>query len=472
MLTPEQVYAIEYFRRELPEKLIAFAGSGKTSTLKHMAKQVPHRRGFYLAFNKSIATEAAQEFPRTVTCRTTHSVAFGTIARQGFDADNKLMKTPRSKTFDLSTVRDKLPMNADTFRSIVATTLQRFCQSDSKMITERHAPRVPGLSDEDQEFVYQWAPDAASAVWDRMIDPRCDFPLGSDGYVKLWALGNPRIFGDYIMVDEAQDLNPVLIGVIRNQPAQIVAVGDSHQQIYEWRGARDALMILPGHECRLTRSFRFGEQIAAAANGVLEAMGEQFPLQGFSVIKDQVVSTTQGVDAVLCRSNAGVIETAIGYIDSGVKVATPGGTGEMRALVEDAQSLKNDLPARSPSLMGFTNWKDVEEYSETDEGRSLKVFVRLVGKYGTTKLARILDQIKDKAELGTITVATAHKSKGLQWPVVAISEDFLTGDSEDSRISVAERRLFYVAITRAQRVLSVDPGTLEAFSTPDEDAED
>jgi hypothetical protein len=474
MLTPEQCLAVQHFKTGEAERVVAFAGAGKTSTLVTMAKCAPNRRGFYLAFNKSIATEASLKFPRSVTCRTTHSVAFGTVVRMGFDGDRHLMNTPRSRTFDISAVllKAKLPMHDDTFRSIVGTTITRFCQSDADEIQERHVPRVPGLSDADQEFLYRWAPIVAEQVWNRMADPSDDMPLGSDGYIKVWALSRPRIAADYIFVDEAQDLNPVLINVIRNQQAQVVAVGDGHQQIYEWRGARDALKILAGREFRLTKSFRFGAEIARAANGVLAAMGEEFPLAGFEMVKDQVTSVFAAatIDAVLCRSNAGVIESAMEYLDDGRAVYTPGGAGELRTLVEDAEALKSGRPARSASLMGFAKWKDVEDYVKTDEGASLKVFVNLVGRYGTGKLKGLLNRIDDKPTPGCVTISTAHKGKGLEWHTVKINYDFLPGDAEDDvNINMAERRLFYVAITRAKTSLVVDPYMLEAYSTANQD---
>nr|WP_249816408.1 UvrD-helicase domain-containing protein [Bradyrhizobium sp. 180] len=55
--------------------------------------------------------------------------------------------------------------------------------------------------------------------------------------MKLWALSNPAIAADFILLDEAQDTNPVVLDVLRKQPAQMVYVGDKYQQIYEWRGA-------------------------------------------------------------------------------------------------------------------------------------------------------------------------------------------------------------------------------------------
>jgi len=467
MLTPEQCYAIDYAMKRLPTKFIAFAGAGKTSTLVNFAIQMKTYRGLYMAFNTSVATDARLKFPYNVECRTTHSLAFRAVADRGFDPERKLRKSPKSWSFDISCVKDKLPVNPDIFKSIVASVLTRFCQSDSRSITEFFVPRVPGMTTEVQEFFYKWAPVAAADVWSHMTDPADDMPLGGDGYVKLWALSNPRLRFDFILVDEAQDTNGVVLGVIRNQEAQIIAVGDSHQQIYAWRGAKDALTILPGHECRLTKSFRFGDQIAAAANGVLTAMGEKYPLHGHSVIRDTVSGgRPAGVDAVLVRTNTGLIENAFRYLDAGRIVYTPKGAGELRALVDDADGLQNGRLPKAGELLGFETWSKVQEYAATDEGASLKVFVNLVGKYGCSKLRRVLEQIRDKPVTGCVTLATGHKAKGLEWPSVAINDDFMRGDAEDddANISLEERRLFYVAITRAQHHLHVDPLTLERFS--------
>lgn len=54
-----------------------------------------------------------------------------------------------------------------------------------------------------------------------------------------------------------------------------------------------------------------------------------------------------------------------------------------------------------------------------------------------------------------ITVSTAHRSKGLEWPIVMLDEDFQ--DITDPLMTEAERHdetcLLYVAVTRALRTL-------------------
>jgi superfamily I DNA/RNA helicase len=114
-----------------------------------------------------------------------------------------------------------------------------------------------------------------------MTDRRDKMPLGHDGYLKLWAMSEPELSFEYILLDEAQDTNPVVLDVLMKQPAQLVYVGDKHQQIYEWRGAINAMEQITGlQESYLTQSFRFGQAIADAASLVLRTLGEVRNIQG------------------------------------------------------------------------------------------------------------------------------------------------------------------------------------------------
>jgi superfamily II DNA or RNA helicase len=76
--TEEQQFAVEKFRTRRPLKISAFAGAGKTTTLKMLARS-RRASGLYLAFNKAIAAEAKGKFPKSVDCRTTHSIAFKSV---------------------------------------------------------------------------------------------------------------------------------------------------------------------------------------------------------------------------------------------------------------------------------------------------------------------------------------------------------------------------------------------------------
>ena len=51
-------------------KIKAYAGAGKTSTLRLVANHLADRRGSYLAFNKEIAQHARRGFPSWISSTT------------------------------------------------------------------------------------------------------------------------------------------------------------------------------------------------------------------------------------------------------------------------------------------------------------------------------------------------------------------------------------------------------------------
>lgn len=79
VLTDEQKRIVDLSKSMDKNEILAIqacAGSGKTSTLKEIALANPKQRFLYLAFNKSIATEAREKFPKNVEAKTIHSLAF------------------------------------------------------------------------------------------------------------------------------------------------------------------------------------------------------------------------------------------------------------------------------------------------------------------------------------------------------------------------------------------------------------
>ena len=71
------------------------------------------------------------------------------------------------------------------------------------------------------------------------------------GYLKLWQMSQPQLRGyDVIMLDEAQDCTECMRGILEGQLERcaLVLVGDSHQQIYGFRLASDALVTMPASD--------------------------------------------------------------------------------------------------------------------------------------------------------------------------------------------------------------------------------
>lgn len=84
---------------------------------------------------------------------------------------------------------------------------------------------------------------------------------------------------EHILCDECQDMNPAqieLVKFIAGDRAKVMIVGDEDQSIYEWRGATPSFM-LKGFEqhfgkarhYQLPHTFRFGHQLALAANHLI-----------------------------------------------------------------------------------------------------------------------------------------------------------------------------------------------------------
>ena len=275
----------------------------------------------------------------------------------------------------------------------------------------------------------------------------------------MWALSKPQAQADYILVDEAQDLNPVLLGVLARAQCPVVYVGDPYQQIYEWRGAVNAMeKVSSRHATLLSQSFRFGLEIAAAASIVLRKLGAKHPLRGLPTIASHIARVRPEV--ILARSNAGVIANVLACLRHGIRCAVLGGTQELERLLEDVQRIKRGMPAQVPELLGFHTWKEVMSLSMQPEGEHLRALVNLVQEHGEDRMLAALGKCERQEQTAEVLCATAHRAKGREWNYVRLDADFeasflraskTVGPRANAQAAYeAEARLLYVALTRAK----------------------
>lgn len=471
--TPEQADAVAKFKEGGALKINAFAGTGKTTTLRLLATATD-RRGMYLAFNKSIATDAKSRFPPNVACSTVHSIAFRATPsafKHGDKMTGSMNANAVAKHLDYrDEYIDGVRLTPRSQGHLTLETLRKFLQGGLETPDERHVPLLGKLETLDEERL---APIRSAAVhdamrlWRRMTDPRDPIPLGHDGYLKLWAMSRPTLPADFVLLDEAQDTNPVVLEMLRQQRAQIVYVGDRHQQIYEWRGAVNAMeRIRTPHESHLTTSFRFGEGIAHAASRVIAKLGETRPLVGNAAVTSYLGS--DAADAIVARTNASVISAVLREMGSGRLPHVIGGTSDLTRMLRGVEDLKRNQPSDVSEFFGFENWGEVVEHSKTPEGRSLRTFVSLVQDHGEELLIRKLNETAQDERAANVVVSTAHKAKGREWDTVSLVDDFLPpqpGQDPDAppTFDPAEIRLFYVALTRAKIAVEVSPIALSHF---------
>lgn len=463
--THEQTSIIDAFRSGGSMVVEAGAGTGKTTTLRLLAEAMPERRGLYIAYNRSIAHEAADTFPQQVDCRTAHSLAWSTYGNMFADrvnAGNRVKPWDAARMLGIFSdyiIGPKVTLKPWQQWRLVRDTITRFCYSDSATIERWHVPRVDGA--EDMNSLRDFAQRLAVKAWNEdIINPQGELPFTHDFYLKMWAMSLPSLGYDYIMLDEAQDANPVIAQVFSSQShAQQISVGDACQAIYGWRGATDYLTQAArttDHHLFLSQSFRFGPPIADEANKWLESLGSPLRLEGF----DQVTSEVRKVewpDAVLCRTNAQAVDEAVRAMDKGRRAAVVGGLDQVAKFADEAAKLQSGKHSTHPDLQGFDTWADVQEYANSPDGRELSVQVRLVDRYGAVKIRQIAAQVCHESQ-AEVVISTSHKAKGREWGQVRIANDFDDLPlEEDGTIMRPEQMLAYVSVTRAMNALDRGP---------------
>jgi len=472
--TEEQMTALSKFQSGRNLKVSAFAGTGKTTTLSLLANS-RRAKGAYLAFNRSIADESRDKFPREIDCRTTHSLAWRAVSSSHrFNAgkmNNRMYPKQLAEELRLAdrVFDDKMRLDGIQQASLVLQTIRCFCESADDTISKHHIPRLGrllGTAEADRRELGDLVLQTARSVWGRKTSVQDDIPLGHDGYLKLWALGHPRLSYDFIMLDEAQDTNAVVLGVLAEQKAQIVYVGDKHQQIYEWRGAVNAMEKLADcDESFLTQSFRFGPPIASAATNVLRTLGERRDLRGNPERQSEILFGGEA-RTILARTNSTVISEVLASLTANETPCVIGGTAELEQLVKDVFSLKEGKPGKRPELFGFRDWSEVVAFSQTEEGSELRMFVQLVLQHGEKALYKAVKSAVEDESQADIVISTTHKAKGREWDSVRIAADFASSATQDNQpLPEEEVRLFYVAMTRAKSRLILDRETLEFFQS-------
>ena len=314
----------------------------------------------------------------------------------------------------------------------------------------------------------------------------------------------------HLFVDEFQDVNPLqhaLLNAWRGDRLDLCVVGDPNQAIYAWNGADPELLRrfprdFPTAEVvRLTENYRSTPQILAVANAVLAGSGRSVDLAGSltATRNDGPVPVVQSYEtdsaeakgiarsvrdhhgpgarwsgqAVLVRTNAQIpaIEEAFttAQIPFRVRGAAPlleqpeikAALAEMRRSTGPFEDALADL-AVSVDSTEATGDRAEERRANVDAlvqlGRdyvSVETGPSMPGFYAWLAATTRADQPDRWGD--AVEITTFHAAKGLEWPIVHLGgiEQGLVpiGHAKTGEALSEELRLFYVAITRAEREL-------------------
>ncbi|NXO02419.1 FBH1 helicase, partial [Rhinopomastus cyanomelas] len=279
-LTPEQQRILNHrIERGQVVKIMAFAGTGKTSTLVKYAEKFADLRFLYVTFNKAVAERGKRVFPRNVTCKTFHSLAFGSVGR--LYQERGRLNFSKMSVYSISfLLRNQKGQSLFVRGKTVLQTLENFFASSDEEICAEHAPvwfrNTHGATELVSSRERTIIVEEAREIWCNMKkldgDVEKKYKMTCDGYLKLWQLSKPQLPEyDAVFVDEAQDCTPAIMDIVVSQACGIVLVGDPHQQIYTFRGAINTLYAVPhSHIYFLTQSFRFGPEIAYVGATILD----------------------------------------------------------------------------------------------------------------------------------------------------------------------------------------------------------
>jgi len=469
--THEQQPAINSLARLI--RLVAFAGTGKTTTLVGYAQARPQLRILYLCYNKSVEITAKEKFPLHVTCKTSHGLAYGSM---GAKYQHKLTKNLR-----LTDIARAISSQSWDFVRAVQDTLNAYLASADESITLDHVPSSR-LKNERMKRAAGKIVASADHLWSRMLDVRdASVHQTHDGYLKAFALTRPDLSKrfDIVLADEAQDINPLLAGVLADQARYgmgVVVCGDGHQMLYRFRGAVDALdahWLDEAETHYLTQSFRFGPAIAKVANMILHFKGETRPLVGLGEATRVTKTLPEDLEhrTVLCRTVTGVIETALIAQAKGDKIFWAGGIDSYQLQdIEDLHALskgRRELIKNKRLIHEYPDYELYEEVANESQDSEMLRIIRVVTQYNHN-LPELFDKlrrtaVKDELE-ATLTVSTAHRAKGLEWDAVELSDDFSFEPFNPENTLEQfedEMNLLYVACTRAMKVLAINGPVLE-----------
>jgi DNA helicase-2/ATP-dependent DNA helicase PcrA len=319
----------------------------------------------------------------------------------------------------------------------------------------------------------------------------------------------------HFVVDEYQDVNPLqqrLLEAWLGSRDDLTVVGDASQTIYSFAGASaDYLVDFPRRypDCvlvRLTRDYRSTPQVVALANAVIrqarggharlrltltgqrepgpEPESRSFPdepAEAAAVAARCLDLIGSGVPAreiaVLFRTNAQSETYEEALAEAGVPYQVRGGQRffdrpeirqAMVAIRAATRTTALDTPLAGAVVEALTatGWQSGQPPpggSARERWEGLAALVRLAEESTTTGLAEFHDDLVRRAAnqhaptVDGVTLASLHAAKGLEWEAV-----FIVGLADGSvPISHArsaeqveeERRLLYVGITRARRLL-------------------
>jgi hypothetical protein len=459
----------------------AGAGTGKTSCFIEFSKSRPDQRLLYICFNTKGAAEAREKYAKegitNTTASTIHGLARATKAE--FEKAGKFQTKITAKEF-----KQHLSCTEGEASKTMAA-IKNFCESNAESPSVEHLPLTASSGSLEQGRILKLTQEA----WSRMVDLSTKFPISYDHYLKVYQLQKKPLKYDYILLDEAQDCQPMSLKIVEqaSKSGRVILIGDENQAIYAWRGAKNAMrQWTPTKTLGLTESFRFGPEIAKVANLVLANFQKHTRRITGHRDSDSVGPLPDDIrHTLIARTNASLFEAALAHAQTKKRVHFVGTTAAekwdpsipykfeeardvYRLWIGDRHSVK------TPHLKVFDNYselkraatgKDPDDRVSYQPRRSpatpkagdkeLESLCNLVEKYKhrlPELLTRIIETSTSPFDADMLLV-TAHRSKGLEWPLVKLADDFAPPTYEHTDPQTKQKKVKLVECVEEESLL-------------------
>jgi len=457
----------------------AVAGSGKTTVIVEAANYIPEdHKAAFLAFNKSTADTLRRKLPEHVESKTLNALGWA-ACRYNL---GKSLKVNASKTRDL--IRRHL---SDEAAEVMGDLMNIIGKAKSHgLIPEGYSNPTGTYEATDERWI---------ELMDRFdIDPNngtteAEFlrwantllklgleethELDFDDQLYMPVALDMRTWGyDWIIVDEAQDVSHVQRTLLRKflkRGGRVIAVGDSHQAIYGFRGADSKSLanigrLFKAEELPLSISYRCPRKIIEIAQQFVPHIQCSDTAEEGEVLHPTVwaIDSFSDDDLIICRNTAPLIELAYKCIAEGKKVHVMGrdiGTGLINVIkkaggkrISTIEELRPKLDAWQQRQLRKAGEDEAKQAAVTDKIDCLNVV--MAGLETIDELVAAINGIFSNDVKGT-TLATVHKAKGMEAPRVFILEPHLMPSpwAKQAWQQEQEANLQYVAVTRALETL-------------------
>ena len=459
----------------------ARAGTGKTATLQMIASAHPDQKILYLVFNRKAREEAEAKFPKNVLVRTVHSLAFGEDGARWKEQVGPFTLADMLRAF-------KGRKNAHQLAALSHDFLQFFMNSPLPKVEQAievfQKEHLDHVSDEVKKL-FKGSEERIVKTSREILTQwyRQERPCPHDFYLKLFHREGrfyKRLNGfDLVLVDEGQDLSPIMLDALAHCRKRIIIVGDTHQQVYSFRYAIDAMKSFPFDEEReLTMSFRFGRGIAEVASLLIQEAKDE---KGFKIRGNPRKASSVGFYtelprpkpgercAVLSRTNLALFEKGLRLRSRGFRFCLEGNISSILGRILDVHwlSIEEHDKIRDPFIHSFKGLEPLETYAKDLDDFQLAGIAKVVRQYARLlpdvvfEMMKVSKHASEDPNAPAVILSTVHGAKGQEYDRVYIDADIAASLSRPEGLLTGafgdEVNIAYVGFTRAIQELHLPP---------------